>query len=119
VIHLALAPKSNAGYRAFAAARGRREARRLAAAAKHVRNAPTALMKAEGHGAGYVYDHDVEGGFLGPVVPARRNACRALLHADRPRFGGGASRKAHGVGGGAGEAVRRVTGSPALPTPRS
>ena len=32
---------------------------------KHILNAPTRLMKAEGYGAGYVYDHDTEAGFSG------------------------------------------------------
>lgn len=65
VIYLALAPKSNAAYRAYGAA--------MAAAAdsgslpppKHILNAPTRLMKAEGYGAGYRYDHDTENAFSG------------------------------------------------------
>ena len=32
---------------------------------KHILNAPTRLMKEEGYGAGYRYDHDEEGGFSG------------------------------------------------------
>ena len=32
---------------------------------KHILNAPTRLMKSEGYGAGYVYDHDTEAGFSG------------------------------------------------------
>jgi putative ATPase len=32
---------------------------------KHILNAPTRLMKAEGYGKGYVYDHDTEEGFSG------------------------------------------------------
>lgn len=31
----------------------------------HILNAPTALMKEQGYGAGYEYDHDVEGGVSG------------------------------------------------------
>ncbi|MCC6304741.1 MAG: replication-associated recombination protein A [Rhodobacteraceae bacterium] len=65
VVWLALAPKSNAVYSAFAAARARaRETGSLAPPA-HILNAPTRLMKALGYGAGYVYDHDAEDGFSG------------------------------------------------------
>ena len=65
VIYLALAPKSNAGYMAFSGARA--EARRTGSEPppKHIRNAPTRLMKEQGYGAGYEYDHDAEDGFSG------------------------------------------------------
>jgi putative ATPase len=32
---------------------------------KHILNAPTKLMREEGYGAGYAYDHDTEEGFSG------------------------------------------------------
>ena len=32
---------------------------------KHILNAPTRLMKEEGYGAGYAYDHDTQEGFSG------------------------------------------------------
>ncbi|PWR02005.1 AAA family ATPase [Meridianimarinicoccus roseus] len=65
VIYLALAPKSNAGYVAYKAAR--RAARQTGSAPppKHILNAPTGLMKDQGYGAGYAYDHDAEDGFSG------------------------------------------------------
>ncbi|MEI4471726.1 replication-associated recombination protein A [Frigidibacter sp. MR17.24] len=65
LIHLALAPKSNAGYVAYGNARA--EARRTGSLMppRHILNAPTQLMKDQGYGAGYAYDHDVEGGFSG------------------------------------------------------
>ena len=65
VIYLALAPKSNAAYVAFKAAR--REAGRTGSLPppRHILNAPTELMKEQGHGAGYAYDHDAEDGFSG------------------------------------------------------
>lgn len=65
VIYLALAPKSNAGYAAYKAARS--EARRTGSLMPpaHILNAPTALMKDQGYGAGYAYDHDAEDGFSG------------------------------------------------------
>ena len=65
VIYLALAPKSNAGYVAYKAARA--EARRSVSEPppKHILNAPTKMMKDQGYGAGYAYDHDAEEGFSG------------------------------------------------------
>jgi len=65
VTYLALAPKSNAGYVAYKAAL--REARRTGSEPppKHILNAPTRLMKEQGYGEGYAYDHDAEGGFSG------------------------------------------------------
>ena len=65
VIYLALAPKSNAGYVAYKAARA--EARRTGSEPppKHILNAPTKLMKGQGYGEGYAYDHDAEDGFSG------------------------------------------------------
>ncbi|MFV0409713.1 MAG: replication-associated recombination protein A [Paracoccus sp. (in: a-proteobacteria)] len=65
VIYLALAPKSNAGYAAYKAARA--EARRTGSLMPpaHILNAPTRLMKEQGYGAGYAYDHDAEDAFSG------------------------------------------------------
>ncbi len=62
---LALAPKSNATYAAYKAARA--EARKTGSEPppKHILNAPTQLMKDEGYGKGYAYDHDAEDGFSG------------------------------------------------------
>jgi putative ATPase len=65
VIYLATAPKSNAAYVAFGAAmRSAKEGGSLAPP-KHILNAPTRLMKQEGYGAGYAYDHDAEEAFSG------------------------------------------------------
>jgi putative ATPase len=65
VIYLATAPKSNAAYVAFGAAmRAAKEGGSLAPP-KHILNAPTRLMKEEGYGAGYAYDHDAEEAFSG------------------------------------------------------
>ncbi|WP_037297920.1 replication-associated recombination protein A [Roseovarius sp. TM1035] len=65
VAYLALAPKSNAGYAAYKAAL--REAKKTGSAPppKHILNAPTRLMKEQGYGEGYAYDHDAEDGFSG------------------------------------------------------
>ena len=65
VIYVATAPKSNATYMAFGAAmRTAKEAGSLLPP-KHILNAPTRLMKGEGYGAGYEYDHDAEDAFSG------------------------------------------------------
>lgn len=65
VIYLALAPKSNAGYAAYKNARA--EARRTGSLMPpaHILNAPTKMMKEQGYGGGYAYDHDAEDGFSG------------------------------------------------------
>ena len=65
VLYLATAPKSNAAYVAFKAAmRVAKEAGSLAPP-KTILNAPTRLMKEEGYGAGYAYDHDAPHAFSG------------------------------------------------------
>ncbi|MBN8534691.1 MAG: replication-associated recombination protein A [Rhizobiales bacterium] len=65
VIYLATAPKSNAAYVAFkAATRAAKEAGSLMPP-KAVLNAPTKLMKSEGYGADYEYDHDAPHAFSG------------------------------------------------------
>ena len=65
VIYLALAPKSNAAYAALGAARRAARESGSLAPPKHILNAPTRLMKAEGYGAGYEYDHDAADAFSG------------------------------------------------------
>ncbi len=64
-IYLAVAPKSNAVYRAFGAARRTVAERPADPVPKVIRNAPTRLMKEVGYGAGYVYAHDTEEGVGG------------------------------------------------------
>ncbi|RYH08956.1 replication-associated recombination protein A [Tropicimonas sp. IMCC6043] len=65
VIYLALAPKSNAGYAGFKSAMAAAARSGSAPPPKHILNAPTGLMKEQGYGAGYLYDHDAEDGFSG------------------------------------------------------
>ena len=65
VIHLASAPKSNAVYVAYKAARKAAKETGSLMPPKHILNAPTKMMKDLGYGSGYAYDHDVEGGFSG------------------------------------------------------
>jgi putative ATPase len=65
VLYVATAPKSNAGYKAYGSAmRVAKEAGSLLPP-KHILNAPTSLMKEEGYGRGYAYDHDAEEAFSG------------------------------------------------------
>jgi putative ATPase len=65
VIYIATAPKSNAAYVAFGEAmRTAKEAGSLLPP-KHILNAPTKLMKTEGYGSGYEYDHDATEAFSG------------------------------------------------------
>ncbi|WP_273510436.1 replication-associated recombination protein A [Planktotalea frisia] len=65
VIYLALAPKSNANYVAYKAARRAAKATGSKLPPKHILNAPTDLMKDQGYGTDYAYDHDAEDGFSG------------------------------------------------------
>ncbi len=65
VIYLALAPKSNAGYAAWKAALALARKTGSHPPPKHILNAPTGLMKEQGYGAGYAYDHDADDGFSG------------------------------------------------------
>ena len=65
VTHLAAAPKSNASYKALKAAKAHVRETGAPPPPRHAVNAPTRLMKAEGYGRGYEYDHDAEGGHAG------------------------------------------------------
>ena len=65
VVHLATAPKSNAVYAAWKAALVRAEETGSLPPPKRILNAPTALMKGEGYGEGYLYDHDQPHAFSG------------------------------------------------------
>ena len=65
VTYLSLAPKSNAGYAAFKNAMAAARKTGSEPPPKHILNAPTKLMKDQGYGDGYAYDHESEGGFSG------------------------------------------------------
>jgi putative ATPase len=65
VIYVATAPKSNAAYTAYGAAKRAAKEGGSLLPPKHILNAPTKLMKEEDYGRGYAYDHDQEGGFSG------------------------------------------------------
>ncbi|HUF57096.1 MAG TPA: replication-associated recombination protein A [Thermohalobaculum sp.] len=65
VLYLALAPKSNAAYKAFGAARRAARTTGSLPPPDHILNAPTRLMKEQGFGKGYAYDHDAPDAFSG------------------------------------------------------
>lgn len=58
VIYMAVAAKSNAGYKAFGAARSHVKQDQSRPVPEHLRNAPTKLMKDLGYGKAYRYAHD-------------------------------------------------------------
>ena len=64
-LYLALAPKSNASYKGFNLSLDLVKKTGSEPPPKHILNAPTDLMKDQGYGAGYEYDHDSEDGFSG------------------------------------------------------
>jgi len=65
VIYMATAPKSNAVYTAFGAARRSAKEHGSLTPPAHILNAPTKLMKDIGYGAGYEYDHAAQDAFSG------------------------------------------------------
>ena len=65
VIYVATAPKSNAAYAAFKSAARLAKDHGSLMPPKIILNAPTKLMKNEGYGANYAYDHDEPEGFSG------------------------------------------------------
>jgi putative ATPase len=65
VLYLATAPKSNAAYTAYKAARGDASSYGSLMPPMHILNAPTKFMKEVGYGKDYAYDHNEEDGFSG------------------------------------------------------
>src|SRR5208282_4015221 len=59
-VYLAIAPKSNALYKAYGAVKRDVEETAADPVPLHLRNAPTRLMKELGYGEGYKYAHDFE-----------------------------------------------------------
>ena len=74
VIYVATAPKSNAPTSPSArrCARPRKHGSLLPP--KHILNAPTKLMKTEGYGGGYAYDHDSREGFPARTISRKSSA---------------------------------------------
>jgi putative ATPase len=65
VVYIATAPKSNALYKAFKAASALANTAGSQMPPKTILNAPTKLMRSEGYGADYEYDHDAPDAFSG------------------------------------------------------
>ena len=65
VVYVATAPKSNAVYTAFKTAMAAAKEFGSLVPPRHILNAPTKLMKGEGYGEGYRYDHDEPDAFSG------------------------------------------------------
>ncbi|MEM8758931.1 MAG: replication-associated recombination protein A, partial [Pseudomonadota bacterium] len=85
VVNLALAPKSNAVYAAWKAARAEAAGTGHLQPPAHILNAPTRLMKEQGFGAGYAYDHDAEDGFSGQDYFPEAMATRPRYYAPTDR----------------------------------
>lgn len=80
-IYLATAPKSNASYMAHKAAIDAASRTTDLMPPKNILNAPTKMMKNEGFGEGYIYDHDTPNCFSGQeFFPPE------LLRKSRPKF---------------------------------
>ncbi|MCE7028370.1 replication-associated recombination protein A [Jiella avicenniae] len=84
--YLAAAPKSNAVYVAYKAAMRAAKEHGSLLPPKHILNAPTKLMKEEGYGTGYLYDHDQPDGFSGQdYFPQEMGRQRFYQPTDRGR----------------------------------
>jgi len=90
VIHLALAPKSNAVIKAIGAAEADVRAGLIGAVPAHLRDAHYAGAKRLGHGDGYVYPHDLPEGIVAqqyaPDVINGRTYYEATTHGMESRF---------------------------------
>ncbi|MCX6012883.1 MAG: replication-associated recombination protein A [Chloroflexi bacterium] len=65
VVYLATSPKSNSLYTAYTNAKADADLTAAEPVPLHIRNAVTGLMKKEGYGEGYKYDHNYEDHFAG------------------------------------------------------
>jgi putative ATPase len=79
-LYLATAPKSNAAYVAFSAATRAAKENGSLMPPKHILNAPTKLMKGEGYGSGYRYDHDEPDAFSGQDYFPEKMGRRKFYH---------------------------------------
>ena len=90
VIHLALAPKSNAVIKAIGAAQADVRAGLIGAVPVHLRDAHYAGASRLGHGEGYVYPHDLPEGIVAqqyaPDVVAARTYYEPSTHGMESRY---------------------------------
>jgi putative ATPase len=83
-VHLALAPKSNASYKALGAARGEVRAAGAKTPPDHLRDAHYPGAKKLGRGKGYRYPHDEPGGVSGqPLMPEELHGRQFYVPTDR------------------------------------
>lgn len=78
--YLASAPKSNASYKAIAAAQQDIRENPVEPVPVHIRNAPTKLMKQEGYADGYLYPHDHDGSFVKQAYLPENLSGRVYYH---------------------------------------
>jgi putative ATPase len=84
VIYLALAPKSNAAYKALGKTQDMVKNKPAYPVPMQIRNAPTSYMKAWGYGQGYEYAHDHDGAFAYmECLPEELIGSRFYLPTDR------------------------------------
>jgi putative ATPase len=90
VIHIALAPKSNAVIKAIGAAQADVQAGRIGAVPAHLRDAHYPGAKRLGHGKGYVYPHDLPEGIVAqqyaPAAVAGRAYYEPTTHGMEARY---------------------------------
>jgi putative ATPase len=91
VIHIALAPKSNAVVMAIGSAQADVKAGLIGAVPAHLRDAHYPGARRLGHGAGYVYPHDLPEGIVAqqyaPDAVAGRAYYNPTTHGMEARFG--------------------------------
>jgi putative ATPase len=109
VIHLSLAPKSNAVIKAIGAADADVRAGLAGPVPAHLRDAHYAGAGKIGHGHGYEYPHDYEGGIVGQAYAPEAIAGRRYYE---PTHHGAEARYAERA-----ERIRAVLGKPADPEP--
>jgi len=86
VCFLATSPKSNSSYVAIKKARQLVKETGDLPVPLHLRNAPTALMKKQGYGKGYLYAHDYDGNFVEQeFMPDKLKNYKLLDFANNPR----------------------------------
>jgi putative ATPase len=85
VVYLAIAPKSNAVYKAWNAARAFVKADGTRPVPLHLRNAPTKLMKGLGYGRDYRYAHDEPDGFAAGESYLPEGVAPPLFYEPAPR----------------------------------
>jgi putative ATPase len=109
VTYLASAPKSNSALNALASATEAVREFGALPVPMHLRNAPTPLMKSEGHGKGYVYPHSQEGHFVaGQYLPDRLASARFYEPSDQGEEAGIGARLRAWWGEAKTAAVRKV-----------